>query len=372
MIYLDYSANTPADAAVLDAFTKTERTFSGNPNSAHAAGQLAAKSLHKTTEEIAKLLGALPEEVIYTSGASEANNLAIKGIARSMRHVGRHILTTPLEHASVSGPLTSLKEQGWDVEMLDIGRDGKVDLESLRDLLRKDTVLVTVCAVDSELGTVQPVEEIADILKEYPNCKLHVDATQAIGKIPYRFAGDTMSLAAHKFYGLNGSGLLLKKKDLVIEPLIHGGTGASLYRSGTPTLGLNAALLKALSLALPEVEKRYAYVAELNRKLREEFARDPRVRINSPQDAIPHILNVSVKGIKGLEFQEALSDRGVCVSVKSACAVPGTPSRAVMAVSKDKKNAMSSWRISLSHLTTEEEIAAFLRSFHEVCQEFGL
>ena len=370
MIYLDYSANTPADPAVISKFAETESRCFGNPNSAHAAGRVSAGELASVTRSVAERLGVMPEEIIYTSGASEANNLAIKGIARSQRHYGKHIITTPLEHPSVSGPLTCLQEQGYEIDLVNIGRDGRIDTENLAELLRDDTILVTVCAVDSELGVIQPISEISRILQDHPNCRLHVDATQAIGKTEFSFEGaDTVSLAAHKFYGLNGSGLLFKRKDIVIEPLIHGGTGASLYRSGTPTLALAAALDKALELSLGAREERYRYIQRLNSSLREALAAYPGVRINSPKDAAPHILNVSVSGVKGTDFQAALDRRGVCVSVKSACSVSGTPSRAVFAVSRDRKNALSSWRISLSHLTTEEEISEFLTIFDECYKE---
>ena len=370
MIYLDYSANTPADPAVISKFAETESRCFGNPNSAHAAGRVSAGELASVTRSVAERLGVMPEEIIYTSGASEANNLAIKGIARSQRHYGKHIITTPLEHPSVSGPLTCLQEQGYEIDLVNIGRDGRIDTENLAELLRDDTILVTVCAVDSELGVIQPISEISRILQDHPNCRLHVDATQAIGKTEFSFEGaDTVSLAAHKFYGLNGSGLLFKRKDIVIEPLIHGGTGASLYRSGTPTLALAAALDKALELSLGAREERYRYIQRLNSRLREALAAYPGVRINSPKDAAPHILNVSVSGVKGTDFQAALDRRGVCVSVKSACSVSGTPSRAVFAVSRDRKNALSSWRISLSHLTTEEEISEFLTIFEECYKE---
>lgn len=207
MIYLDYAANHPADPGVVERFCRTELAFPGNPNSAHPAGRAAREELDRITASIAALLGAEPEEVIYTSGATESNNLAIKGLAQASRHVGRHILSTQLEHSSVGGSLTALQNQGYEIDLLDVDRRGQVDLEQLRDLLRKDTVLLSLSAVDSELGTVQPLEEVREILKEYPNCRLHVDATQAVGRIPVRFTGcDTMSLALHKIGGLNGSG----------------------------------------------------------------------------------------------------------------------------------------------------------------------
>ena len=233
-------------------------------------------------------------------------------------------------------------------------------------------MLVAICAVDSELGTVQPIQEIADILRDYPNCRLHVDATQAVGKTKLVLSGvDTMSIAPHKFYGLNGSGLLVKKKDLVIEPQIHGGGSTTPYRSGTPALGMAMSIEKALRLTIENQNERIAHVAALNRLLRAELAKYPKVRFNSLENAVPHILNLSVNGVKGTAFQQELGKNDVCVSVKSACSVEGTLSKAVYAVSRDRKNALSSWRISLSQLTTEAEIAEFLQIFDRCYRELA-
>ena len=369
LIYLDYSANTPVDPEVLSVFSHTESSFIGNPNSSHRAGEAALAKLAEVTDSTARMLRALPSEIIYTSGASEANNFAVKGIARTQRNYGKHIISTALEHPSVSGPLTWLGEQGYEIDLVRIGRDGKIDLANLRELMREDTILVAVTAVDSELGTIQPVREVSEIVRQCKNCRLHVDATQAVGKIPFSFEGmDTASLAAHKFYGLNGSGLLIKREELVPEPLIHGGTGANLYRSGTPTLGLAAALETALRKSVLSLQERHTYVKKLNERLRKELSLYPSVVINSPKDAVPHILNISVTGVKGGKMQQMLSEKGVCISVKSACSTDGTPSRAVYAVSHDRKNALSSWRISLSHLTTDDEITGFLKAF-DLCLE---
>lgn len=367
MIYLDYSANTPVDARVLEQFCAVERRCIGNANSHHQAGSAAKAEIDAATIKIASLLGVQPAEIIYTSGASEANNFALKGLARLSRHVGRHIISTPLEHSSVSGTLTALQEQGYGIDLLDVKQDGTVDLEHLKDLLRPDTICVAVTLVDSELGVVQPVQEIAAILKAYPHCHLHVDATQAVGKIPVSFEGvDTMSLTAHKFYGLNGIGLLIKRRNLALEPLIHGGESTTIYRSGTPTVALASSLACALDLAVTDLPERVDHVAKLNAELRAAFSTYPLVRINSPEHAIPHMLNLSVRNVKGTVFQRELDAKGVCVSVKSACSSDGLPSRAVFAVSHDRRNALSSWRISLSHLTTEDEIKAFLQAF-DVC-----
>ena len=367
MIYLDYSANTPVDARVLEQFCAVERRCIGNANSHHQAGSAAKAEIDAATIKIASLLGVQPAEIIYTSGASEANNFALKGLARLSRHAGMHIISTPLEHSSVSGTLTALQEQGYEIDLLDVKQDGTVDLEHLKDLLRPDTICVAVTLVDSELGVVQPVQEIAAILKAYPHCHLHVDATQAVGKIPVSFEGvDTMSLTAHKFYGLNGIGLLVKRRNLALEPLIHGGESTTISLSGTPTVALASSLACALDLAVTDLPNRVDHVAKLNAELRAALSTYPLVRINSPEHAIPHILNLSVRNVKGTVFQRELDAKGVCVSVKSACSSDGLPSRAVFAVSRDRRNALSSWRISLSHLTTEDEIKAFLQAF-DVC-----
>ena len=370
MIYLDYSAHTPADEEVLSVFCETERRFIGNANSVHEAGNAARAEMARITDSIASALSVLPSEIIYTSGASEANNTAIRGIARAQRHIGKHILASALDHPSASTALTHLQERGYEIDLVGITREGKVDLDALSELLRKDTILVVLTAVDSELGTVQPVSAVRDLLKNYPDCRLHVDATQAVGKIPFSFAeADTACFAPHKFYGLCGTGILVKKEKIPMEPLIYGGAGTTLYRSGTPTVGLAASTEKALLKAGENLSENLSHVTKLNETLREFFKNYPLVRINSPADAVPHIINVSVAGVRGVKFREKLNECGVCVSVKSACSSDGLPSRAVMAVSGDRKNALSSFRISLGAVTTEEEILQFQTIFDQCYRE---
>lgn len=370
MIYLDHAANTPADPEVVDCFCRAALAYSGNPNSLHRLGREANAEMERITGEIARLLSCKPEEIIYTSSASEANNLAIKGLVRSNRHRGKHIITTCLEHSSVSGALTWLQEQGYEIELVDIGRDGRVDLDAFKEAIRPDTVLVTVCMVDGELGTVQPIREMAEILKAHPGVSFHVDAVQAVGKIPVAFEGiDCLTLTPHKFHGICGVGILFKQEGAVLEPLIHGGASTTIYRSGTPALALAASTEKALCLALSRMEDRGEQVRALNEQLRSELSKYPLVRINSTAFATPYILNLSVAGVKATVFQQELDKRGVCVSTKSACSTPNTPSRPVYAVTGDKKNALCSWRVSLSYDTTPEEITEFLRIFHEVYKE---
>lgn len=371
MIYLDYSANTPVSPRVLQSFTDAAARYVGNPNSNHPAGLAAKAAIDEATARIAAALGVQPDEIIYTSGASESNNTAIRGILHASRHIGRHVLTTPLEHPSVSGCLTAAMERGYEIGMLSVGHDGRIDPEEVRSLLRPDTVLVAMTAVDSELGTVQPVREVARVLRGVAHCCLHVDATQAIGKLPFSFDEvDTVSFAPHKFGGIVGSGVLFKRHGLAIEPLIYGGTSTTLYRSGTPAAALAVSTAEAVCAAMGGMEDNTAIVRGHNARLRDFFARYPKVQLNSPDDAIPHILNLSVEGVRGTSFQQALAAAGICVSVKSACAVEGTPSRAVMAVSRDRKRALSSFRISLSHLTTADELLEFEAVFDRLYTEF--
>jgi cysteine desulfurase len=376
IIYLDYAANTPVDNEVLNTFNEATIKYYANPNSTHELGMQAKERINIATENIIKMFQDKTNisndmELIYTSGSSEANNLAIKGVARTYRENGKHIITTFLEHSSVSSPLTSLKEQGYEIDLLEINSDGKVNIESLKELLRQDTILVSICGVDSELGTIQPIEQISKIIKDYPNCYLHVDCTQAIGKININLQYvDLISFAPHKFYGLNGFGGLLKRKGIVLEPLIHGGASTSIYRSGTPVTGQVVAMEKATEIAFSKLEERYKYVKEINSYLRENLKKYNNVQINTQNEENPFILNLGVKGVKAVDFKQKLEQYGVCISIKSACSVLISPSRPVMAITHDRKRAFSSWRISISHLTTMEEINKFLEIFDKCYKEF--
>ncbi|MDF2906600.1 MAG: aminotransferase [Herbinix sp.] len=369
MIYLDYAANTPVDPRVMEYYVDFSNRYIANPNSVHPLGKDAGDRMTQVTQKIAELLGVKETEIIYTSGASEANNLAMKGLVQAYRHNGKHIISTGLEHSSVSGTLTHLQSLGYEIDLVDITSEGLVDLAHLKELLRKDTVLVSVSYVDSELGVRQPIAEIGEVLREYPNCYFHVDATQAVGKIPITVENiDLISLTPHKFFGLNGCGILVRKDHVSLEPLIHGGTSTTIYRSGSPALALAASIEKSLELAILHQEERYDYVKSLHDELITELTKYKKVRINSTKYSIPHIINLSIQGVKAILFQEALSDRGICISTKSACSVLNTPSRPVYEVTKDKKNALCSWRISISHLTTTEEIKTFLKEF-QYCYE---
>lgn len=367
MIYLDYAANTPVEKEVIDAFYQATVKYYANPNSVHKLGLEAKELLDLATENISKRLNVLPEEIIYTSGSTESNNLVIKGVCERYKNKGKHIIISSLEHNSIIASATNMQELGFEVDLLSVNKNGLVDLDELKKMIRNDTILVSVCAVDSELGIIQPIHEIKDIVKQNSNCLFHTDATQAIGKIKIDISDiDLVTLAPHKFYGLNGIGALIKKKNISLKPQISGGKSTTIYRSGTPVLGNVVAFSKALDCALDNLDSRINYVTKLNKMVRERMLQYPLVCINSPVDSIPYTLNISVKGIKSSKFVEALQNYEVYISAKTSCCPENTPSKMVYAVSKDKSLSTTSLRISLSHLTTEEELNQFFNIF-DIC-----
>jgi cysteine desulfurase len=366
MIYLDYAADTPVCEPVLSAFLSAAREYGANPNSGHAMGLWAKRRLDEATEHIAGMLGAQPEEIIMTSGATEANNLAILGAAHAYQSRGRHLITSPMEHASVTGPMTALKSEGFELDFMKVKPDGQVDTAHLKSLLRPDTILVSLCSVDSEAGVIQPLDAVREVLAGFPNCRLHVDATQAVGKLPVRLdCADLVTLSPHKFYGITGSGALIARGGIRLTPLWHGGSGATPYRSGTPALALAVAMEAALEEALKHLDARLEIVCGLNGKLRQALGNLPFVTLNSPESASPYILNFSVANIRARELIALLSERGICVSSKSACCAPAAPSHPVMAMTNDRRRSLNTVRVSLSHLTTQDEIGTFLHELQK-------
>ncbi len=365
MIYLDYSATTPTNKEVLDTFYKTSVDYFANPNSLHKIGANANELIKASTEQIAKLLKVKPSEIIYTSGSSESNNTVIKGIADRFSNRGKHIITTRFEHSSIYGPLNYLqKYKDFEVDFVETDENGIVKLDSLKSLLRDDTVLVTICSVNSEIGIRQPIEKIGELLKEYPKCFFHVDYTQSIGKEKVDLTNvDLASFSAHKIFGIKGIGCLIKKENIEIEPLIHGGKSTTIYRSGTPALPLIVSLAKALRLALENLDDKIKKIQEYNDYLREKLSSYEKVKINSNDYSIPQILNVSVLGVKPETMQHALEEYDVYISTQTACSSGSPVSQAVLALTNDEKRAESSIRISISYVTTKEELDEFLKYF---------
>ncbi|MDD2203408.1 MAG: cysteine desulfurase family protein [Bacilli bacterium] len=364
MIYLDYSATTPVNEEVLETFIEATRKYIGNPNSLHRLGIEANTLIEQATEQIANILKIKPSEIIYTSGSSESNNLAIKGITLKYQNRGKHIITTMLEHSSIIGPLNYLQDNGFEVDFVNILENGQVDINHLKSLLRDDTILVSICAVDSEIGIRQPVEEIGLLLKDYPKIYFHVDMTQCLGKDNIDLTNiDLASFSAHKIYGIKGIGGLIKKDTIMLEPIIHGGKSTTVFRSGTPTVGLVASLSKALRLSMIDFDKRKDYIKTLNTKLKNFLLNYDKVVINSNDYSIPNVLNFSVIGTKPETFLHALEEDEIYISTKSACSAEDTISKSVYALSKREEVANSTLRISLSYLTSDEEIEAFMVSF---------
>lgn len=367
MIYLDYAANTPVCKESLDYFIDCEQKYPFNPNSGNPLAIPTRKALEDATAQIASIFQVSNKEVIYTSTATEANNLAIKGIARHYKNRGRHIITSYLEHSSVNGAISALMNEGFEVEYVSMDKNGHIDKDHLLELLRHDTIIVSICHVDSEIGLIQDVQSLGKLIKENSSSYFHVDGTQAIGKIPVSLEYiDAYSFAAHKVYGLNGCGGLVIKDGIIIEPQMHGGVSTTPYRSGTPSLGLIGAMSVALKLAVDNLKVRYEHVLTLNHFLVKRLAQYQDVIINSTTNSSPYILNLSFKTIKSETVVDYLATKDICLSTKSACCAPNTPSRPVMALTNNRKLALSTLRISLSHLTTMEELSQFLKEFDTI------
>lgn len=369
MIYLDYSATTPVNDEVLDTFIETTKKFIGNPNSLHKLGVDAKRLIDASTIQIANLLHVKEKEIIYTSGASEANNLAIKGVCFKYKNRGNHIITTKLEHSSVTAPCAYLQSMGYNVDFVELDANGLVTIDNLKKVIRDDTILVSISAVNSEVGFIQNIEEIGKFLKKYPKIIFHSDMTQMIGKIPCNIDDvDLVSFSAQKFFGLKGIGCLIKKENISLEPIIHGGKSTTAFRSGTPALPLIVSLAKALRLTFIDIDKKLEYVENLNKYLREKLMQVDGVHINSNMKCSPYILNISIKNIKSEVMLHALEEDDIYISTQTACS-KGTVSIPLLEVFKNEDIAQRSLRVSLSYLTTEEELDKFVEVFKRKMKE---
>lgn len=372
MVYLDYSATTPVNPEVLKTFDKVSLEYPGNANSLHELGRKSADLMNASVKQIADILKVNSDEIILTSGASEANNLAILGTILKYKNRGKHILTTKLEHSSVSETVKFLESFGYTVEYLNLLSDGKIDLEDLKNKLTNETVLVSICQVNSEIGIMQDVNQIGEILKEYPRVIFHVDGTQAVGKIKVDLTNiDLYSFSGHKIYGLKGIGCLVKKRGIELVPIIHGGKSQTIYRSGTPMPALYASFAKALRLIYTDFDSKYSHIVKLHDFLINELLKIDLIHVNSNEKCIPQIINFSIQGIKPETMLHALSEKDIYISTKTACSEDNSLSESVLALTKNKDLAKSSLRISISYLTTEEEIKYFLKVLQEKIKELS-
>lgn len=317
MIYLDYSATTPVNEDVLNTYVLTTKQYIGNPNSLHKLGFEAKKLIDAATNQVASILKVNPNEIIYTSGSSESNNLAIKGICA--KHTGKHIITTELEHSSVSETVKYMQSLGYDVSYVKLDSNGLVDLMDLEKIIREDTVLVSVSAVNSEVGVVQDIEAIGRVVKRHPKVFFHSDMTQCIGKMKVDLSMvDLASVSAQKFYGMKGIGCLIKKNKIDIEPLIHGGKSTTVFRAGTPATPLIASFSKALRLAYQDFEVKNEHVVQLHKYLINKL-KDLNIEVNSNEFCLPYIVNVSLPGIKPETMLHALEQEEIYISTQTAC-----------------------------------------------------
>ncbi len=372
MIYLDYSATTPVSLEVQDAVNKATNEFIGNPNSLNALGKKSKDLMESAIEQISEILTCQKEELIFTSGATESNNMALIGSALANHKWGKHIITTRLEHPSIYAICDYLQSIGFEIDYVDNDEEGLVDFEKLKKLIREDTILVSVCGVNSELGIRQPLKMIKQIIKkENPNTYLHSDLTQGIGKFPMNiYDVDLASFSAHKIYGPKGIGLFYKAKSIKSTPLMYGSGKFEYLKPGTPALPLIVGFSKALRLSQVELEKRINFIERLNEKLVYEFESIEGIKVNKTKYSIPQILNISLLNIRPETFIRAMDEHEIYLSTNTACA-SGEKSPSIMAVYKDSKRAETSIRISISHLTSLDEINRFIKTFKEEYQKLN-
>lgn len=365
MVYLDYAATTPVDKRVLESFDRTCLEYIANPNSLHSEGVKARKLMEAAVNQVATLLNVHDNEIIFTSGATESNNLAITGVINKYKDRGKTIITTKLEHSSILETVNYLEKNGYIIKYVKLDNNGLVDLNNLKELLTDDVIMVSVCEVNSEIGITENIKEISEILKEYPRIIFHVDGTGAIGKKHVDLTNiDLYSFSAHKIYGLKGVGVLVKKENINLEPLIHGGKSQSNSRAGTPALPLIVSTARALKLILSDLDYNISYVKELNNKLKDGLNKIDGVTINSNDYSSPFIINFSVIGIKPETLLHSLEEDEIYISTKTACSSDDY-SIGVLELTNDIEKAKSSLRISLSHLTKENEIDYFLKKLEE-------
>ena len=372
MIYLDYSATTPIGFEVLDTYNKTSKDFFGNPNSLHELGVKTKNLMNSATKQIAEILNINETEITYTGGATMANNMALIGIAMHNHKRGKHIITSKLEHPSIYAICNYLESIGFEISYVNNDEEGLIDFEDLKKLIREDTILVSICAVNSELGIRQPLKMIRQIIKkENPNTIFHSDMTQAIGKVSISMHDvDLATFTAHKIYGPKGIGVLYKSNNVGISPILYGSGKSNMLNPGTPAVPLIVALSKALRLATTDIEKRERFVERLNSKIVDALKKYNGVMINKTKYSIPHILNISLRNIKAETFLHALEEFEVYVSSNTACS-SATLSSSVMAVYNDKVRASSTIRISLSYLTTTDEVNKFISYFDQIYRKLS-
>lgn len=371
--YFDNSATTRCSEGAFEKMRQVLLDDFGNPSSLHGKGMKAEGYIRESREIIAKSLKCTPKEIIFTSGGSESNNLAIFGCLKANRRAGRHIITTAVEHAAVYMPMKELEEEGYEVTYLPTDSNGVISTDDLRDALRDDTALVAMMHVNNEIGSVMPVEKSAEIIHERcPKALFFVDAIQSYGKVPL-FPGkmgiDLLSVSGHKIHGPKGSGFLYKRDKVKLAPVIYGGGQESGYRSGTENVPAIAGLGVAVKEMFSDTEGHRRHLADLKKRMAELLSDIEEVSFNSllTDESAPQILSVSVEGIRAEVLLHALEDKGVYVSAGSACS-SNRPSisRTLKAIGLKDSLLESTVRFSFSIYNTTEEVEYASEVMHQI------
>lgn len=371
IIYFDHAATTPVFPEVIDNFSRITKDIYGNPNSNHQVGYQARDLLEQAREQILQLLKTPQHQVIFTSGATESNNLAIQGVAMAFKDRGRHLITSAGEHPSVMQVFNYLRDQGFKVTVLPLNEEGVINLNDLALAMTDETILVSIMGVNNQTGAISPLPEIAKIVKKYPKCLLHSDVTQAIAKTDVAYQDlDLCSFSAHKIHGLKGSGALIFKKGLSLKPVVYGGEQEKGLRSGTVAVPLNACLAQNLRLALKrdgEVRKNVQVIHDF---LYDELEKNDDVVINSPRNGSPYILNFSLTKLPSSVVVEALSNQGIMVASTAACSErKNLLSTSVLAMFNDQKRAKNTVRLSFGYDNTLAEAEIFIKTLQVILKK---
>ena len=375
IIYLDNASKTIPYPEVIALYNTVTSDFFANPSSIHILGRRAAREIDKSRDELLSMMRLKSHEVIYVNSATEANNLAVKGFALKNKNRGKHLITTSYEHPSVLEAFKQLEEEfGFEVTYLNPNSDGIITKEMVESSLRKDTILVSIMAVNNEIGAINPIEDIALLLKNYPKIAFHVDAAQAFTKLEKEINYnnvDLITISAHKIHGLIGIAALIKKSNINLLPLLSGGGQENGIRSGTNDIALSLSFVKAASISMKESKSHYNHVKELSNILLEYLNNNKdKYELNLPQVINPYIINFSTKEKKSSVVVEALSSKNIMVSSTSAChSSKEKGSYVVKAFGKDDKISRNTIRVSFSYLNTKEEVKAFIKNLDKIIGE---
>lgn len=372
MIYFDNAATTQVDPTVLTTYTEVATKIWGNPSSLHRLGSQASRILEASRSQIADLLGKKSDEIFFTSGGTEGDNWVIKGVALERAHLGKHVIVSAVEHPAVRESALWLTSLGFEVSVAPVDAAGRLQVEALRSLLRPDTTVVSIMAVNNEMGAIQPIAAISELLSAYPTVSFHVDAVQAIGKLPLTdFLTDRVDFATfsgHKFHAVRGVGFVYAKAGKKIAPLLVGGGQERDKRSTTENVAGIAAMAKALRLTLEQAEKESERLAAMKTTLFDSLSQYPDVTLFSERDGgVPTILTFGVKQIRGEVLVHAFEDHDIYISTTSACSSKaGKPAGTLIAMGVPVPVAQTAVRISLDPENTLEEITQFLTIFKKI------